>query len=59
MIEKEVQTEELGEENKFNQAPEDIMANYNKDKGVMKKKRKDNETINLERFMQRAGPVME
>lgn len=27
-IEKEIQTEDLGNENKFNQAPEDIFANY-------------------------------
>lgn len=31
-IDKDVQTEDLGEEHKFNQAPEDIFANYNKNK---------------------------
>lgn len=31
-IDKDVQTEDLGEEHKFNQAPEDILTNYNKSK---------------------------
>lgn len=34
LIDKDVQTEDLGEEDKFNQAPEDIMANYNKNKNT-------------------------
>jgi hypothetical protein len=32
-ITRDVQTEDLGEENKFNQAPEDILANYKNNKG--------------------------
>jgi hypothetical protein len=33
LIDKEIQTEDLGEEHKFNQAPEDIMSNFTKNKG--------------------------
>ena len=53
MISRDVQTEDLGEETKFNQAPEDIMTNYNKGKeaGYQRKKKKDNEALNLEKFM--------
>lgn len=29
-IDKDVQTEDLGEEDKYNQAPEDMLENYNK-----------------------------
>jgi hypothetical protein len=50
----------LGEENKFNQAPDDILINYNKSKTTyQRKKKRENEALNLEKFMQRAGPVME
>lgn len=60
MISRDVQTEDLGEESKFNQAPEDIMTNYNKGKGeFQRKKKKENEALNLEKFMSRAGPVFE
>ena len=60
-IDKDVQTEDLGEESKFNQAPEDILANYSKGKtgGKSIKKKKENEALNLEKFMKRAGPVLE
>lgn len=56
-----MQTEDLGNEDKFNQAPEDILANYNagKSKGPTNKKRKENEALNLDKFMARAGPVVE
>ena len=59
-VEQEVQTESLGFQNKFNQAPDDLLINYNrnKDKYVRKKKR-ENEALNLEKFMTSAGPVME
>jgi len=51
-IDKDVQTEDLGEENKFNQAPEDIVANYNKNKpNATVKKKKENEALQLEKFM--------
>ena len=47
-------------ENKFNQAPEDIMTNYNKGKGgYQRKKKRENEALILDKFMGRAGPVME
>ncbi len=60
LIDKEIQTEDLGEEHKFNQAPEDIMSNFSKNKGqYQRKKKRDNEALNLEKFMQRAGPIME
>ena len=60
MVSRDVQTEDLGEENKFNQAPEDALANYNKNKdGYQRKKKRENEALQLEKFMQRAGPVME
>lgn len=32
LIDKDIQTEDLGAEDKFNQASEDIMTNYNKNK---------------------------
>ena len=36
------------------------MANYNKSKDkYQRKKKRDNEALNLERFMSRAGPVVE
>lgn len=60
LIDKDVQTEDLGEEDKFNQAPEDIMSNYNKNKNTyQRKKKRENEALNLEKFMSRAGPVVE
>ena len=59
MCEKEVQTEDLGEEDKFNQAPEDIFTNYNQKKTYQRKAKRENEALNLERFMQRSCPVME
>ena len=61
LVDRDVQTEDLGMENKFNQAPEDILANYNKSKqtGYQRKKKKENEALNLEKFMARAGPVFE
>lgn len=47
-------------ESKYNQAPEDALANYNKDKGGYKRiKKRENEALTLERFMNRAAPVME
>ncbi len=58
-----MQTEDLGLESKFNQAPEDILSNYNKGKtsggAGMQRKKKENEALNLDKFMQRAGPVVE
>lgn len=60
LIEKDVQTEEFLQEDKFNQAPEDIMANYTKNKGgYQRKKKRENEALALEKFMARAGPLME
>jgi hypothetical protein len=46
-ITRDIQTEDLGEENKFNQAPEDIMVNYNKSKGTgyQRKKKRENEAL--------------
>ena len=36
------------------------MTNYNKGKGeYQRKKKKENEALNLEKFMGRAGPVFE
>lgn len=32
LVDRDVQTEDLGMEHKFNQAPDDILANYNKSK---------------------------
>jgi hypothetical protein len=59
-VDRDIQTEDLGEENKFNQAPDDILINYNKTKGnYQRKKKRENDALNLEKFMQRAGPVME
>ena len=60
MIDKDVQTEDMPSEEKFNQAPEDIMSNYKQQKGVyQRKKKRENEALNLEKFMSRSGPVMD
>jgi hypothetical protein len=60
LVDRDVQTEDLGEESKFNQAPDDILVNYNKQKGgFQRKKKRENEALQLEKFMQRAGPLME
>lgn len=64
-IDRDVQTEDLGAEDKFNQAPEDIMISYEQTGsksgagGYKRKKKRENEALQLEKFMQRAGPVME
>ena len=61
-VEQEAQTEELGAEDKYNQAPDDIMIAYKHDDDVSfvtKKKNRENDALNLEKFMSRAGPVME
>ena len=45
-VERDIQTEDLGEESKFNQAPEDMMVNYNKNKNTyQRKKKKENEAL--------------
>ena len=40
LVDRDVQTEDLGEETKFNQAPDDILVNYNKQKGGYQRKKK-------------------
>ena len=57
-VDRDIQTEDLGDESKFNQAPEDILANYSKGREGASRKKKENEALNLEKFMQRAGPVI-
>ena len=57
-VERDVQTEELTMESKFNQAPEDFMKSYDTGK-YQKKKRRENEALLLEKFVSRAGPLME
>ena len=49
---------------KFNQAPDDVMIKYDQgneeDVGfVTRKHNKENDALNLEKFMGKAGPVME
>lgn len=62
-VEQETQTEDLGAQDKWNQAPDDLMVIYKQDDEsislVTKKQKKDNDALNLEKFMSRAGPVME
>ena len=61
-VEQEVQTEELGAVDKYNQCPDDIMIAYKQDDDtsfVTKKQKRENDALNLEKFMGRAGPVME
>ena len=37
-----------------------MMINYNRDKNTyVRKKKRDNEALNLEKFVMKAGPVME
>ena len=58
-VEKDCQTDELGNEDKGNQAPNDFMQNIQTGKVVHVRKNRDNDARNLEKFMIRAGPVME
>ena len=61
-VEMEVQTEEIGTADKYNQAPDDVLTTYKQDDSVSfvsKKQKKDNDALKLEKFMARAGPVME
>ena len=62
-MEQETQTEDLGMVDKFNQAPDDVMIAYKKEDEdvsfVTKKQKRTNDALNLEKFMARAGPVME
>jgi len=39
-VEREIQTDPVEHENKFNQWPDDIMVNYNKDKSTYQRKKK-------------------
>ena len=60
-VDKDIQTEDFGQADKYNQAPDDMMVAYNADAAEFKtkKQRKNNEALALEKFMARAGPVME
>ena len=62
-VEQETQTEDLGAHDKWNQAPDDVMVAYKQEDDsvsfVTKKQKKDDDALNLEKFMSRAGPVME
>ena len=59
-IEQEIQTDDLGHQDKFNQAPDDMMINYNRDRTKYQRKKKDqNQALKLEKFIMQAGPVME
>lgn len=59
-VDQEMQTEDLGNLNKFNQAPDDILINYNRNKDTyQRRKKRQNEALNLEKFINSAGPVME
>lgn len=53
----------MGAHDKWNQAPDDVMVAYKQEDEsvsfVTKKLKKDNDALNLEKFMARAGPVME
>ena len=44
-------------QDKFNQAPEDVMTTYQEEK--VKRNRRKDEALQLEKFLQRAGPVVE
>ena len=51
-IDKDVQTEDLGEEDKHNQAPEDMLENYKKpNQAQSQRKNRENEALNLEKFI--------
>ena len=59
-VDQDTQTEDIGNNHKFNQAPDDLMINYNRDKNTyVRKKKRDNEALNLEKFVNKAGPVTE
>ena len=59
-LDQECQTDDLGENHKFNQAPDDININYNRSKDTyQRKKKRENEALALQKFMSSAGPVME
>jgi len=57
-IEQEIQTEDLGNVDKFNQAPEDFVENYSTETETYQRKKKRNNDANLAKFMQTAGPLM-
>ncbi len=59
-VEREIQTDPVEHENKFNQWPDDMMVNYNKDRSTyQRKKKRENQALGLETFMAKAGPLME
>jgi len=63
-VEQETQTEDLGVVDKWNQAPDDVMIAYKRDNEedvsyVERKQKRENDALSLEKFMGRAGPVME
>lgn len=60
-VDRDVQTEDLGQEDKWNQAPQDEMSNtYKPAQGVsVTQKRATNEAMQLEKFVGRAAPVLE
>ena len=62
-VERDVQTEELGAEHKAQQAPDDKMINdqptTNRVHAGAQRKAAKNEALQLEKFMSRAGPVVE
>jgi len=58
-VERDIQTEDLGAEHKFTQAPDDLMSGNQNQKGGVLRRTKKNEALQLEKFMSRAGPVME
>jgi hypothetical protein len=45
-------------DSKFNQAPDDIFINYSQDQ-FQRKRRRQNEALGLEKFMNKAGRLME
>ena len=60
LVDKDMQTEDLGKEDKFNQAPEDeVGSTYESARGVRVTNRQAKNEANLEKFISRAGPLVE
>jgi hypothetical protein len=58
-MDRDVQTEDLGAIDKFNQAPDDIATDYQLDKNKFQKKNwKKNDALKLQKFLTNAGPMM-
>ena len=58
-VDKETETDDFDQVHKFNQAPEDLVYNFNRNKDTYQRKiKRQNEALQLNKFMEKAGPMM-